>query len=291
MQQLIANSLIAASLYSAIGLSFWLIYRSAGFFHFAHGATITFGAYACYCAVSLDVPLFWSVILGIGFSACLGALMQVGVFQPLTRRGGGPLVLLLVSLGLYVVIENVLAMIFGYAPKSLKSGPVLEGFNFLNARLTAPQILMIGFAVATFFFVWLVLHFSRAGLKLRAVGSDPDLANILGIDAENVALGALVIGSGIAGLFGILFALDLDLSPGIGLHPLMMGIVAVIIGGLDSIVGIVMGALFLALSQNLGVWFISSQWQDAIAFSILLGFLLFRPQGILGKSNLKTSLT
>lgn len=288
--QLIANSLIVASLYSGIALSFWLIYRSAGFFHFAHGATITFGAYACYCAVYLGVPLWGSVVLATALSAGLGALMQVGVFRPLIRRGAGAQVLLLASLGLYIVIENSLAMVFGNGPKSLRGGVVREGLDVLGARLTPPQLSLIGFAVAAFIATWFCLRFTRAGLGLRAVASDSELAEASGLSADSVVLGAAVAGSALAGLFGILLALDLDMTPGMGLHPLMMGIVVVIISGVDRIAGIMLGALLLGLIQNLGVWFISSQWQDAGAFALLLAFLLCRPEGIWGKRNPKVSI-
>jgi len=283
VQQLIANSLVAASLYSAVGLSFWLIYRSAGFFHFAHGATIAFGAYACYSGVFLGVPLPVSVVLATVLCGGLGALMQVGIFRPLSRRGAGAQVLLLASLGLYVVIENSLAMVFGNGPKSLRDGVVREGLGVLGARLTPPQVSLIGFAVAAFLVTWLCLRFSHAGLKLRAVVSDSELAEASGLGADRVVLGAAVAGSALAGLFGVLLALDLDLTPGMGLHPLMMGIVVVIISGVDRIAGIMLGALLFGLIQNLGVWFISSQWQDAGAFAVLLAFLLCRPQGILGR--------
>ena len=283
MQQLIANSLVAASLYSAVGLSFWLIYRSAGFFHFAHGATIAFGAYACYSGVFLGVPLPVSVVLATVLCGGLGALMQVGIFRPLSRRGAGAQVLLLASLGLYVVIENSLAMVFGNGPKSLRDGVVREGLGVLGARLTPPQVSLIGFAVAAFLVTWLCLRFSHAGLKLRAVVSDSELAEASGLGADRVVLGAAVAGSALAGLFGVLLALELDLTPGMGLHPQIMGIVVVIISGVDRIAGIMLGALLFGLIQNLGVWFISSQWQDAGAFAVLLAFLLCRPQGILGR--------
>ena len=288
--QMIANSLIAASLYTGIGLSFWLIYRSAGFFHFAHGATITFGAYACYCATSLGVPLWGSMVLATTLSAGLGALMHVGVFRPLIRRGAGAQVLLLASLGLYIVIENSLAMVFGNGPKSLRDGVVREGLDVLGARLTPPQLSLIGFAVAAFLVTWFCLRFSRVGLKLRAVASDSELAEASGLSADSVMLRAAVAGSALAGLFGVLLALDLDLTPGMGLHPLMMGIVVVIISGVDRIAGIMLGALLLGLIRNLGVWLISSQWQDATVFAVLVAFLLCRPQGIAGERPVKTSI-
>jgi branched-chain amino acid transport system permease protein len=290
VQQLVANSLVATGLYSAIALSFWLIYRSGRFFHFAHGATIAFGAYACYVAVFLGAPLPAGIILATVLAGGLGALMQMGVFRPLNHEGAGAQVLLLASLGLYVVVENCLALGFGNGPRSLRSDVVHEGMDILGARLTQAQVALIVCAAAVLFTTWLFLCVSRAGLKLRAVASAPELAATSGIDSEAVLLGTMVAGSALAGLFGVLLALDLDMTPTMGLHPLMMGIIVVIVGGGDRIGGIVLAALLLGLIQNLGAWLISSQWQDAAAFAVLVVFLLFRPEGFLGKKSVKASL-
>lgn len=287
MLQLLANTLIAASLYSTIALSFWLIYRSAGFFHFAHGATFTFGAYVCYYAVSLGVPLVWGAILGMGLSAGLGALMQVGVFKPLSQRGSKPLILLLASLGLYVVMENSLGMTFGYSPKSLRTSTVSEGLAFLGARLTPAQLSLISFSVFALVVTWLCLRFTRIGLKLRAVASDTELSEVTGVSPDSVALGAMVIGSALAGLFGILFALDLDLSPGMGMQPLMMAIVVVLIGNAYALPGIVLASSLLAIAQQLGAWYLSSQWQDTTVFVVLVIFLLCCPKDILKRRSFK----
>ena len=98
------------------------------------------------------------------------------------------------------------------------------------------------------------------------------------------------IGSALAGIAGILVALDVDMTPTMGMNALMMGVVVVIIGGVGSIPGIALGALLLGFAQHFGVWKISSQWQDTIAFVILILFLLFRPQGFLGKKVKKVSI-
>jgi branched-chain amino acid transport system permease protein len=287
MLQLFANTLIAASLYSAIALSFWMIYRSSGFFHLAHGAMFSFGAYACYFAVSHGVPLVCGAILGMGLSAGLGALMQAGVFKQLNQRGSKPLILLLASLGLYVVIENSLGMTFGYGPKSLRTGMVSEGSAILGARLTPAQLSLIGFALFAFFVTWLCLRFTRIGLKLRAVASDSELSEIVGLSTGNVSLGAMAIGSALVSLFGILFALDLDLSPGMGMQPLMLAIVTILIGGTRNVWGIAAAALALAAAQQCAAWWIGSQWQDMTAFVALTIFLLFKPEGFFGKKSEK----
>jgi branched-subunit amino acid ABC-type transport system permease component len=111
-----------------------------------------------------------------------------------------------------------------------------------------------------------------------------------GINSDRVIFWAVALGSVLAGIAGILVALDVDMTPTMGMNALLMGVAAVIIGGVDSLPGVALGALLLGMAQHLGVWKISSQWQDAIAFFILLMFLLFRPQGFLGKRVKKVSV-
>ena len=127
------------------------------------------------------------------------------------------------------------------------------------------------------------LKYTKIGQAMRAVANDPELASVTGIETDRVILSTFALGSALAGIAGILVALDVDMTPTMGMNALLMGVVAVIIGGIGSIPGVALGALLLGMAQQFGIWKISSQWQDAIAFVILLIFLLFRPQGFLGK--------
>lgn len=117
-----------------------------------------------------------------------------------------------------------------------------------------------------------------------------ELANASGIESDKVILLTFALGSALAGIAGILFALDMDMTPTMGMNALLMGVVAVIIGGVGSIPGIALGALLIGMAQQFGVWKIGSQWQNAIAFVVLLIFLLFRPQGFFGKKIKKVSI-
>ena len=216
--------------------------------------------------------------------------MEFFPYLPLRRKGASPLVLLLASLGIYVVLQNIISMTFGDDIKSIRSGPVKEGLNVFGARITPIQVFTIVVSVVLVIAVAVLLKKMKMGKAMRAVASDPKLANVCGLDSDRVILLAFAIGSVLAGVAGILVALDVDMTPTMGMNALMMGIVAVIIGGVDSIIGIILGALLLGLAQNLGVWYISSQWQDAIAFAILLIFLLFRPQGFMGKRVVKATV-
>ena len=125
---------------------------------------------------------------------------------------------------------------------------------------------------------------------MRAVANDAQLFDISGLNSDRVIFWTFAIGSGLAGIAGILISFALDMTPTMGMNALLMGVVAVIIGGVGNLPGVVLGTLLLALAQHIGLWYLSSQWQDAIAFVILLLFLIFRPQGFLGKKVKKTTI-
>jgi len=291
INQLLLNALFAGCIYILIAVSFSLIYHITRFFHFAHAVVFTSGAYFTYLFHKLlGLPVCIAIPIAIGLAALLGCGMEVSVYKPLRKKNASPMVLLLASLGLYIVLQNTISMVFGDDTKSIRSGVVKEGLLVFGARITPIQIVIICTSIVLVVLVALWLKKSKMGKAMRAVANDAELAEISGIDSHNVILWTFAIGSGLAGVAGILVALDVDMTPTMGMNVLMMGVVAVIIGGVGSIPGVALGALLLGLAQHLGVWKISSQWQDAIAFIILFVFLLVRPQGFLGRKVKKVSV-
>jgi len=291
IEQLLLNAILAGSITILIAVSFSLIYQTTRFFHFAHAVVFTSGAYFTYLFHKLlGLPIIISIPVAVALSALLGCSMELGVYRNLRKKNAPPMVLLLASLGLYIVLQNTISMVFGDDTKSIRSGVVREGLPIFGARITPIQIVIVctGIVLVVLVAVW--LKKSKMGKAMRAVANDPELAMISGIDSNKVILWTFAIGSALAGVAGILVALDVDMTPTMGMNALMMGVVAVIIGGIGSISGVVFGAMLLGLAQHFGVWKISSQWQDAIAFVILFVFLLVRPQGFLGRKVKKVSV-
>lgn len=291
LRQLLLNGVIAGASYLLVALSFAIIYRVARFFHFAHGIVFTAGAYLTFVfRIWLGFPFSWSILIAVALSTLLGCLMEFSVYRPLRHKGSSSLVLLLASLGTYIVLQNVISIVFGDDTKSIRSKAVEEGFNILGARITPVQLLIICVSAVLTIAVMIFLEKTKAGKAIRAVANDPELANISGINSNRVTLWVFAMGSALAATAGILVALDVDMTPTMGLNALMMGIVVAIIGGIGRIPGVILGALLLGMAQHLGVWKIGSQWQDAIAFGVLLVFLLFRPQGFLGREIRKATV-
>ena len=291
INQLILNGIIAGSVYILVAVGFAVIYRTVRFFHFAHGVVFTAGAYFTYLFKAwLGWPVIVAIPVSIGLCAVLGMMMEIFVYRPLRHKESSALILLLASLGIYIVLQNIISMIFGDDTKTIRSGIVKEGINLLGARITPVQITIICVSLLLVLACFLFLKYTKIGRSMRAVANNPELARVTGINSDSVVFWTFAIGSALAGIAGILVALDVDMTPTMGMNALMMGVAAMIIGGVESIPGVALGALLLGMAQHLGVWKISSQWQDAIAFAILLVFLLFRPQGFLGKRVKKVTI-
>jgi branched-chain amino acid transport system permease protein len=151
--------------------------------------------------------------------------------------------------------------------------------------ITPIQILILSASIILFIILWLIISKTRIGKAIRAVADDPIGASVSGIWSERVILYAFGIGSALAGMAGVLISLETNIEPTMGFNAILKGIIASIIGGIGSIPGAVLGGFFLGIVENLGIWKIQAGWKDAIAFAVLIVFLLFRPQGILGKST------
>lgn len=289
--QYIINTLLSATLILLFALSFMAIYNIVRFFHFAHAVIFTSGAYFAFLFNQL---LGWSYFTAIPTAIILallvGSAMEFFIYKPLRKRKSSAIVLLLASLGIYIVLQNLISLFFGDDTKSIRTWEVKEGIEIAGAYVTPVQIVIIAASIALVILVAGYLSVAKTGKAMRAVASDSELSKLSGIKSDRIILIAFAIGSALAGIAGILIALDVDMTPTMGMNMLLMGVVAMIIGGVGSIWGIVLGSLLLATAQNLAVWYISSQWMDASAFVILLIFLLFRPQGFMGKKVRKAEV-
>ena len=286
LPQLICNSLVTASILVLIGLGLLFTYRISQFFNFAQGAYFTVGAYLVFLfreGLGVSFPL--SVIAGLAVAGSLGILVHTGIYRPLIRRGAPPLILLLVSLAAYVLLTNVVSMAFGDHARSIRPGGVQEGYHLWGARVTGTQLAAICISTCLAVGAGMFMKKTRLGSAFLALANDKVLAETSGVHTEQIMLATFGVAALLAASGGILFALDVGVTPGMGMGLLMSSIVAVIVGGTDSIWGVVLGALLVALAQSFGTHVIGSQWQESLAFIILLAFLLVRPLGVSGRQD------
>jgi branched-chain amino acid transport system permease protein len=288
LSQLIVNGVIAGAIYTLFAVGFALMYQTTRFFHFAHGAVYTFGAYFAYLfSIQLGVERIIAFPLACVATMVVGVGLEVLVYKPMRRRKATDLTLLIASLGLYIVLQNIISMLWGDDTKTMRTGVVVEGHEFLGARVTDVQIVIIVTSIVSIALMAIIMTRTKFGKTLRALANDPELARLSGINSDRYIMYAFAVGSFLAAVAAIMISFDTDMTPTMGFNALVKGVIAVIIGGMGSLPGAALGGLLLGLAENLGVYWLPSKWQDTIAFVILILFLLFRPYGILGKKPQK----
>jgi len=284
--QIVINGVIAGSIYSLIALGFTIIYRTVKFFHFAHGAVYTAGAYFAYSlAIQFQQEFLIAILLSMAFASLLGIAIDRTVYLPLRRKNASNLIFLLASFGIFIFIQNLIQLIYGAQILTIRTGPIREGYKLFSAVITSTQVAIIVASIILMIALWAFIVKTKLGKAMRAVSDDPVAANVVGINPEKTILLCFAISSALAGAAGVLISLETNIEPTMGFMAILKGIIASIIGGIGSIPGAMFGGFFLGIAENLGIAWIPSGWKDAIAFAILIVFLILRPQGIFGKSR------
>ena len=283
--QLVVNSIIAGAIYSMIALGFNMIYGATKFFNLAHGVMAAVGGYVVFFLThSFGLSVWISVVIGVLAAGGFGVLTDVLVYQPLRRRQASQLILLVASLGVFTVLQALIAMIFTSQFKTLSIGNgVQQTYNLFGGIITTTQIVLVLCAVGCTMGLLILLNKTRFGRAIKAVSDVEEVAKIVGINTDRIIRWLFFIGSAIAGLGGILVGYDTGIEPTMGMWLLMSGVVSGIIGGIGSIGGAFVGSFFLGFIENFGIWHISGEWKAAIVYTVLILFLIFRPRGIFKK--------
>lgn len=281
ISQTLANCIVSASLYALIGVGFGMIHRAGRFFHLAHGAVFTAGAYAAFLLFrSMSLPQWGALPVAMLLAAALGPVLWLLLYRPIRRRDGGPLALLLGSLGANIVIQYTISLAFGDANLQIRTPFWGHTLHIGGAFVTYAQLALVLLAIISCSLVAVVLRSTRLGVDLRAVGDDPFLAANVGIDAERVLLWTLFSASLVVGAAGIVVALDTDMRPTMGLQSLLLGISASMLGGIGELRGLLAAAVVLGAAQHLGAWIVGIQWSESFALLLLFLILVLRPRGI-----------
>ncbi len=281
--QLILNSIIAGAIYSLIALGFNLIYGATKFFNLAHGVMAAIGGYAVfYFAKTLGWDLWLAVVIGILLAGLVGWALDRLVYLPLRKRKASTMVLLVASLGVFTALQAIIAILFSSQFQTLSRN--IGGqkiYEIAGGIITQTQVVILASAIAIMVALALLFKYTMFGKAVKAVSDDEEVSKIVGINTNKIIGYVFFIGSAIAGLGGILVGFDTGIEPTMGLSLLLKGVIASIIGGIGSIYGAVLGAFLLGFAENFGIWKISGEWKDAIAFALLIIFLIFRPKGII----------
>ena len=281
--QFIINGLIAGAIVGLYAIGFAIIYQTNRFAHFAHGAVVVLGGYFLYTFFELvGLNFYFSAVLAILATSFVGPLMYLVVYKPLKKRGASNAILLITSIALMIFLENLALFIFGAGVKSIDMFGPQKVLEFGSGVITPIQIILIITSALVLAGLWLFVKYSSLGKIMRAVADNPELAKITGVNTDRIAILGFWMGSLIAGIAAILITLEFNISPSMGTNFAVRGFAAAVIGGIQSIPGAAIGGYVLGLAENIGIIWLPSGYKEAVGFILLIVFLLFRPQGILG---------
>jgi len=297
--QYLANGLVFSSIIilGSIGLS--LVYSIADVANFAHGDTMTLGAYGAFVAfgvfgglggtvLGLPIGFFLSLAVGMAIAAVVAVLTHIFVYKPLDTASIG---LLITSIGVAFVYRAVLQASFGtdFLQYDIRrSGPIPVLLDTLDVAVTQRDVAIIVSAAVLVAALHLLLQRTTLGRKMRATADNPDLARVSGIRTDRVILVMWVVGSALAAAGGVFLALYSQLDPRIGFNILLVVFAAVILGGIGSVYGAMLGGLLIGMLHELTPLLsdiglpIGTAYAPAVAFVIMVAVLLVRPRGIAG---------
>ena len=280
--QLLFTGLGIGAIYALVALGFVLLIRAASVVNFAQGEFSMLGAYfMVVLATGLGVPYLLSLPLAVAAMAGFGLLFAGATYWPLRHRGQLPVIIS--TIGASIFISNVVLASYGPEPAVLPNLFDSAGFELGGVYMDSQYISIMVAASAMVLLQYLIFEKTLLGKKLQAVSQDKEMAGLLGIPVAGMVLFTFAYSAALGGLAGILVAPVLFVSVGMGALISLKAFAANIIGGFGNIPGAILGGLALGIAETFGAAYISVPYKDALAFGLLLLFLLVRPQGLFGE--------
>ena len=306
--QTVVNAATLGSTYALIALGYTIVYGILKLLNFAHGDVFMVGAYVGFGiltlfggafdpSISIWLVLILMTIAAMAACAVLGVVIERFAYRPL--RGAPRIAPLISALGVSFFLSYSVQLLFGAQQRTYDS------FNWAGGKLFEPAITIGSFTISwlrvitivasivLMLALWWLVSRTRTGKAMRATSIDLDAAAMMGIDIDKVIRFAFVLAGALAGAAGVLFALRTYLVPSMGFTPGLFAFTAAVIGGIGSIPGAMLGGILLGTVEALTVTYVT-QWigipvglSNLVIFSLLIVFLLIRPQGILGRPDIK----
>jgi len=280
--QIIVNTIFTATVYILIALSFYITYLPTKILNLSHAAIITLASYfylSFHLIINHYLITFWASILLTTFT---GLIIYKIIFYKLISKSTQKWIILIASLGIYIILQNTISLTWGDEVKSIRFSDVKVGHNLFGAYITNIQVIIVFVSIIILILSIGFYRFTKIGKQMKAVSSNIELSTVFGINKNWIFILSFGLGSFVAAISGLLIAFENDLTPTFGFNLLLYGVVAMIIGGVGSLSGIVGGAFLLSIALNIGAYYLDSKWMDAIAYIILILFLFWKPLGLSG---------
>ncbi len=290
--QNVLNALQWGSFYSLIALGYCLVYGVLLLINFAHGDIFMVGAYIAFFLATLFLNVFglpgWAVLvlsvpLVMVLTAAVGVTLERVAYRPLRRKGANRLYVVITALMCGLILENGNLALFGASRRSFPELVDTVIFKIGDVSFTNLKVAVILVAVLTFLFLEKVVSRTKMGMAMRALSYDKFAVPLMGIPTNAIVVFTFVLGSGFAGLAGLLFAMSYPvLDPYMGALIGWKAFIAAVVGGIGSIRGAFAGGFLLGFVEIMVVAAFPSTFRDLIAFTILLLILSMKPTGLFG---------
>lgn len=295
MSQLLAqilNGLQLGFVYALIALGYTMVYGIVRLINFAHGDVFMVGAFLGFFGFGwcqqLGLPWYFSIVIAMVGCASLGMTIERLAYRPLRDKGAPRIAALITAIGVSLFIEYFFSLKFMFGPNfRVVQRPFADKqWTFAGVSISNVQVLIIAVVTVMLLTLLWVVYRTKIGKAMRAVSHDQDAARLMGINVNQVITFTFAIGSSLAAVAGVLFAVAYpQIYPFMGIMPGLKAFTAAVLGGIGNIPGAVLGALIMGQAEVLTAGYITTNYRDAIAFSILILVLLVKPAGLLGKSG------
>jgi branched-chain amino acid transport system permease protein len=300
--QQILNGLVLGSIYALIALGYTMVYGILGIINFAHGDVLMVGALVAMSVMKLltwlwpSAPhllvLFLALLAAICVCASLSFFIEKMAYRPL--RHAPRLAPLISAIGVSILLQTVAMMIWGRSPLTfpqyLPSSPMIVPGT--TATITGKEIVIIFVSVLTMLALLFLVNRTKLGRAMRATAESPQIAGLMGVNANKVIAITFMIGGGLAALAGVMIATNYGTAHFyMGFIPGLKAFTAAVLGGIGNLPGAMLGGILLGVIESLGAGYIGditggifgSNYQDIFAFMVLIIVLVFRPSGLLGE--------
>lgn len=289
MQQLL-NGLFLGSIYALFAIGFTLVFGILDRLNLAHPSAFAASAFVgIWLTEAYDLPIGVVLILVFLFGAVLGLLIERIAFRPLRDRPDAHFAGLISSIALGGMVIALLQAFFGPNTRRFPAGTVPEeSIQFAGLTAGVMQVAILIISLGLMIGLTVLVGRSSLGRSMRAVAENPTAARVLGVNVDRVTAMTFAISTALGAVAGVLFALNVNSAQlGMGTAIELKGLAVIIVGGMGSLPGALVGGIILGVAEVFAIQYIGSSWRDLIAFALLFLILLVRPQGLFGKRKLR----
>lgn len=287
MQQLL-NGVSIGSIYALFALGFTLVFGVLDRLNLAHASVYTAGAYiGIELVTSAGVPIAPAIIVVFVAGGVLGVIIDRLAFAPLKQRADAHFGGMIASIAVGSMFIALLQQRYGPGTRRFPPNTFPHHrYQLGGLSITLLQLVIIGISFALAFGLWWLVTRTAVGRAMRAVAEDPLAARIVGINVDVITATTFALSSGLGAVAGVLFALNVNSALlGMGYAIELKGLAVIIVGGMGSIPGALIGGMIVGLAETLTIAHIGSSWRDVVTFGLLVTILILRPQGLFGKTS------